>query len=194
MRNLIIGEFISLDGIIQAPGGVDEDRDGGFEQGGWTLPYWHDDIGSFFIETMKDCDSFLLGRRTWQTHGAAFDPLPPGDAFGDIMNGMKKYVVSSTLKSASLWRNSTIIGHDVVEEVRRIKSLPGKSIYLDGSSVLAHCLFEHDLVDYVHLLVYPLLLGQGKKLFPEGKRQVLKLVESRSFPTGVILLRYSARA
>jgi dihydrofolate reductase len=190
MRNLVIGEFISLDGVIQAPGGVDEDTDGGFAQGAWTLPYWHDDIGAHFLDTMKDCDAFLLGRKTWTTHGEAFDPLPPGDVFGDVMNGMRKYVVSTTLTSANLWRNSVLIGSDVVQEVRKLKAEAGKKIYLDGSSVLAHTLLLNDLVDELHLLLYPLVLGEGKKLFPKGARNKLKLVESRPFPTGVILLRY----
>jgi dihydrofolate reductase len=190
MRKLIIGEFISLDGVIQAPGGIDEDSDGDFRHGGWTQAYWHDDIGTYFMETMKECDAFLLGRRTWQGHGEAFDPMPAGDPFGDIMNGMKKYVVSTTMTSADLWRNSSIIGKDVADEVRRIKALPGKDIYLDGSSVLAQALLQEDLVDEISLLLYPLLLGSGKKLFPEGGRHNLKLIESRPFPTGVILLRY----
>lgn len=190
MRKLIVGEFISLDGVIQAPGGADEDTDGNFQYGGWTLPYWHDDIGAHFMATMKDCDAFLLGRKTWQTHGEAFDPMPEGDPFGDLLNGTRKYVVSTTLKSAGLWRNSTIISKDVPEEVRKIKALPGKNIYLDGSSVLAHTLIEHDLVDEFSLLVYPIVLGGGKKLFPPGFRRTLKLVENRLFPTGVTLMRY----
>ena len=107
-----------------------------------------------------------------------------------MMNDKTKYVVSTTLTSAELWRNSKIIARDVVEEVKRIKAKDGKSIYLDGSSVLAHTLFEADLVDSLHLLLYPIILGKGKKLFPEGVRHNLKLVEHRAFPTGVVLLRY----
>lgn len=189
-RKLIIGEFITLDGVIQAPGGVDEDMDGGFVHGAWTLPYWHDDIGAHFMEVMAHCDSFLLGRKTWQTHGEAFDPMPVGDPFGDVMNSKKKYVVSTTLKDASLWRNSTIIRDRVPEAVRALLAEPGLDIYLDGSSVLAHTLIEHDLVDEVSLLVYPLSLGSGKKLFPEGHRREMKLLECRPFPTGVVLMRY----
>lgn len=189
-RKLIIGEFITLDGVIQAPGGVDEDTDGGFAHGAWTLPYWHDDIGAHFMETMEDCDTFLLGRKTWTTHGEAFDPMPAGDPFGDVMNSKKKYVVSTTLKSADLWRNSTILRDRIPERVRSLLAESGKNVYLDGSSVLAHTLIEHDLVDEYSLLVYPLSLGSGKKLFPEGFRRNLKLVECRPFPTGVVLMRY----
>ena len=190
MRKLIVSEFISLDGVIQAPGGADEDTDGGFAHGGWTWPYWHDDIGAHFMEAMAEADTFLLGRKTWETHGAAFDPMPEGDPFGDIMKRMKKYVVSTTLQSADLWRNSTIIRDNVVEEVRKIKAEPGKNIYVDGSSVLVHTLAHHKVVDEYSLLVYPLVLGSGKQLFPDGLRVNLKLIDTKRFPTGVTLMRY----
>ncbi len=126
MRELIVAEFITLDGVIQAPGGKDEDPDGGFAHGGWTHPYWHDDIGMHFSQAMSQADALLLGRKTWQGHGAAFDPLPAGDPFGDVLNGIQKYVVSTTLQDTSLWRNSTIISGNVVEEVRTLKAQPGK--------------------------------------------------------------------
>jgi len=190
MRKLIVSEFISLDGVIQAPGGADEDTDGGFVHGGWTWPYWHDDIGENFMQAMAEADTFLLGRKTWQTHGAAFEPMPEGDPFGDIMKRMKKYVVSTTLQSADLWRNSTIIRDNVVEEIRNIKAAPGKNIYVDGSSVLVHTLAQHHLVDEYSLLVYPLVLGSGKQLFPAGLRVNLKLIDTKTFPTGVTLMRY----
>ena len=190
MRKLVVAEFISLDGVIQAPGGVDEDTDGGFTHGGWTHPYWHDDIGALFFEAMTHSDAMLLGRKTWQGHGAAFDPMPAGDPFGDIMNTKPKYVVSTTLSDTSAWRNSTVIRSNVVEEVRALKSQPGKDITVDGSSVLVHTLIQHDLVDEYQLLVYPVVLGGGKKLFPEGQRVNLRLTESRPLPSGVVLMRY----
>lgn len=190
MRKIIVHEFISLDGVIQAPGGADEDTEGGFAHGGWTMPYWHDDIGAHFGETMAEADTFLLGRKTWEIHGGAFDPMPEGDPFGDVMNGMKKYVVSTTLKSTAAWRNSTLISDNVVEEVRKLKEQPGKNIVIDGSSVLIHTLAAHGLIDEYNLHVYPLVLGGGKRLFPEGKRLNLKLVESRALPTGVIFQKY----
>jgi dihydrofolate reductase len=190
MRKLIVAEFITLDGVIQAPGGADEDTDGGFVHGGWTRPYWHDDIGAHFFQAMMESDTLLLGRKTWQGHGAAFDPMPEGDPFGDVMKSKQKYVVSNTLKSTSLWRNSTIISGNVVEEIRRLKNQPGKNILLDGSSVLAHALIENDLVDEYMLHVYPLVLGNGKRLFPAGKRVNLKLIESVAIPTGVVFQKY----
>lgn len=190
MRELIVAEFITLDGVIQAPGGADEDTDGGFVHGGWTHPYWHDDIGAHFFQAISQTDALLLGRKTWQIHGAAFDPMPDGDPFGDVMKGIQKYVVSTTLASTSLWRNSTLISSNVVEEVRKLKEQPGKNIMLDGSSVLAHTLIENDLVDEYALHVYPLVLGSGKRLFPEGMRVNLKLVEASPIPSGVVFMRY----
>ena len=175
---------------MQAPGGAEEDTEGGFAHGGWTWPYWHDDIGAHFMQSMQDCDAFLLGRKTWQTHGEAFEPMDEGDPFGDIMKRMPKYVVSTTLKSTEIWRNSTIIRSNVVEEVRKLKEQPGKNIYTDGSSVLVHTLTRHDLVDEYSLLVYPVVLGSGKRVFPDDLRVDLKLIETKTFPSGVVLMRY----
>lgn len=189
MRQLVIAEFITLDGVIQAPGGADEDTEGGFTHGGWTVPYWHDDIGARFFEAMSGADAFLLGRKTWQIHGEAFEPMT-GNPFADALNAIPKYVVSTTLRSASAWRNSTLISDDVVESIRRLKQQPGKNILLDGSSVLAKVLAENDLVDEYSLHVYPIVLGGGKKLFPEGKRLNLTLVEASPLPTGVVYMRY----
>ncbi len=190
MRKIIVHEFISLDGVIQAPGGADEDTEGGFAYGGWTQPYWHDDIGAHFFQAMAQADTLLLGRKTWQIHGGAFEPMAPGDPFGDAMNGMRKVVVSTTLKSTAGWRNSALISGNVVEQVRKLKEQPGKNILVDGSSVLVHALAENNLVDEYLLHVYPLVLGSGKRLFPEGKRLKLGLIESQAMPTGVVFQEY----
>ena len=192
MRKIVVSEFVSLDGVIQAPGGADEDTDGGFTQGGWTHAYWHDDIGAHFFQAMTQTDTLLLGRKTWQGHAAAFEPMPAGDPFGDVMNGLRKYVVSTSLTDASAWRNSTLIKGNVAQEVRALKAQDGKNIGIDGSSVLVHTLAQHDLVDEYSLLVYPLVLGSGKKLFPDGLRLNLRLIESRTFPSGVVLMHYAA--
>ena len=190
MRKIIAAEFITLDGVIQAPGGAKEDTDGGFVHGGWTHPYWHNDIGAHFFEAFSQADALLLGRKTRQIHGGAFEPIAAGDSFGDAMNGIRKYVVSTTLKSAAAWRNSTLINGQVVKEVRTLKEQTGKDILIDGSSVLLHTLIENDLVDEYILHVYPLVLGGGKRLFPEGKRLNLKLNHSTTLPTGVVFQRY----
>jgi len=190
MRKLIVSEFMTLDGVMQAPGGKDEDRDGGFEHGGWTLPYWHDDIGRSFGALMADTDAFLLGRRTYVTHAEAFEPLPPGDLFGDMMNAPKKYVVSRTLKNP-IWRNTTIIRDNVIESVRTLKAEPGKNILTDGSSQLVHALFAAELVDELHLLLYPLALGKGKRVLPDGVLTKFRLASSTPYPTGVVGLHYA---
>src|SRR5690242_764270 len=189
MRKIVVSEFMSLDGVMQAPGGKDEDTDGGFTQGGWTWPYWHDDIGAEFFRAMSESDALLLGRKTWQIHGGAFEPMV-NDPFGDVMNAVQKYVVSTTLPDASAWRNSTLIKDNVVEQVRALKEQPGKNILMDGSSVLIHTLAQNDLIDEYHLMVYPLVLGGGKKLFADGAPLTLRLDEARPLPTGVVLMRY----
>ncbi len=186
MKKIIVHEFMTLDGVIQAPGSPTEDTDGGFPYGGWTHPYWHDDIGAHFGPIMSGADTVLLGRKTWQIHGEAFNPNPAEDPFG----GMKKYVVSTTLESAEGWRDSSIIRENVIEEIRKIKDQPGKNILIDGSSVLLHALIENDLVDEYSLHVYPIVLGMGKRLFPEGKHLALKLIEAISMPTGIVYQRY----
>jgi dihydrofolate reductase len=189
MRTLIVSEFVTLDGVMQAPGGKAEDGDGGFEHGGWTLPYWHDAIGETFGAMMKDTDALLLGRRTYVTHAEAFEPMPPGDKFGDMMNAPKKYVVSRTLERPT-WRDTTIIRENVIESVRALKALPGKNILTDGSSRLVHALLAHDLVDELHLLVYPLTLGRGKRVLPNGVHATFTLRSATPYPTGVVGLHY----
>jgi len=192
MRKLIISEFITLDGVIQAPGGADEDRDGGFAHGGWTQPYWHDDIGAAFVAQLKDVDAFLLGRRTYVGHADAFEPMPAGDPFGDVINAPAKYVVSKTLENPR-WRNTTVIRDNVVEAVRALKAKPGKTIMTDGSSQLVPVLLANDLVDELHLLLFPIAVGGGKRLFPADKFTGFTLVETKTYPTGVVALHYKRK-
>ena len=190
MRKLIVSEFVTLDGVIQAPGGKDEDRDGGFEYGGWTWPYWHDDMGKSFFALMKDCDALLLGRRTYVTHAEAFEPMAPGEPFGDLMNAPKKYVVSRTLQKP-IWRDTTIIRDNPIESVRALKAQTGKNILTDGSSQLVHALLEHDLVDELHLTLYPLTLGSGKRVLPNGVHATFSLASATPYPSGVVGLHYT---
>jgi len=193
MRKLIVSEFVTLDGVMQAPGGKDEDRDGGFEHGGWTWPYWHDDIGRSFGAMMNGVDAFLLGRRTYVIHADAFEPMPAGDPFGDLMNAPKKYVVSRTLTDPK-WRNTTVIRDNVIESVRALKAKAGGNIMTDGSSQLVHALLEADLVDELHLLLYPLSLGSGKRVLPEGFNATFNLLSATPYPTGVVGLHYARKA
>jgi dihydrofolate reductase len=188
-RKLIVSEFLSLDGVMQAPGGAEEDTEGGFRHGGWTMPYWHDDIGNAFGALMQEVDAFLLGRKTYVIHANAFEPMKPGDPFGDMMNTPAKYVVSKTLEKP-VWRNTTIIRDNVAEAVRKLKAAPGKTIITDGSHELVHTLFQHDLVDELHLLLYPLILGAGKRLLPEGVHTTFKLKAATPYPSGVVGLHY----
>jgi dihydrofolate reductase len=190
MRKLIVSEFMTLDGVMQAPGGKDEDRDGGFDHGGWTVPYWHDDIGRSFDALMEDVDALLLGRRTYVIHAQAFEPMPKGDPFGDMMNAPKKYVVSRTLEKP-IWRDTTIIRDNVIESVRTLKAQPGRNILTDGSSQLVHALLAQDLVDELHLLVYPMTLGTGKRLLPSGVRTTFALSSATPYPSGVVGLHYA---
>src|SRR5207237_10832404 len=126
---------------------------------------------------------------TWQIHGGAFEPMPAGDPFGDVMNTMPKYVVSTTLTTASAWRNSTLMSSHVVEEVRTLKAQPGKNIVIDGSSVLVHTLAEHDVIDAYTLFVYSIVLGCGKKLLLDGVRFGLSLIDSGTFQSCCVLMR-----
>lgn len=189
MRKLVVSEFMTLDGVIQAPGGENEDRDQGFAHGGWTLPYWHDDIGKSFLSLMQDVDALLLGRRTYVTHAEAFEPMAPGHPFGDVMNAPAKYVVSKTLEKP-IWRNTTIIRGDAIEAVRALKAQPGKTIVTDGSSQLVQALLAAGLVDDLHLLLYPLAVGGGKRLFPEGVHTRFALKAAAPYPSGVVGLHY----
>ena len=191
MRHLLLHEFITLDGVIQAPGGATEDTDGGFQHGGWTMPYWHDDIGARFFATMQRADALLLGRKTWQIH-SIFEKMD--DDFAQALNAIPKYVVSTTLTDTSAWRNTTLIPGDVVAEVRKLKQQPGKDILMDGSSVLVQTLMAHNLIDELQLHVYPVSLGGGKTIFPQGKRANFELVESKPLPTGVVFQQYRGAA
>ena len=153
------------------------------------MPYWHDDNGQSFVALMKDADALLLGRRTYVTRAEAFEPMPAGDPFGDLMNAPRKYVVSKTLERPT-WRDTTIIRENVIESVRGLKAQPGGNILTDGSSQLVHALLAHDLVDDLHLLVYPLTLGSGKSA-AEWRPRRFRLISATPYPTGVVGLHYA---
>nr|AUN37549.1 dihydrofolate reductase [uncultured bacterium] len=183
MRKIVAGLFMSLDGVIEGPGPQDP-----FERAGWTMPYWSDDIGAYIGASSADSDALLLGRVTYQGFAEAFGAMTGPDA--DMMNGFRKYVVSNTLKQAN-WVNSTIISGDVIAEIKRLKQQPGKNINMSGSGTLVQSLLQNGLVDELGLLVYPVVVGMGKRLFPEGIAQSkLNLVEARPMASGVVLLRY----
>jgi dihydrofolate reductase len=182
MRKIIVGEFVSLDGVIEGPGPGDP-----FVHAGWTMPYFNDEIWKITTDT-SNADALLLGRVTYQTFAAAFASQTGGSA--DVMNNQTKYVVSTTLKKAE-WQNSKLITGNISDEIAKIKQQPGKNIVVSGSGTLVQTLIKYDLVDEYSLLVYPLVLGTGKRLFGEGTAKIiLKLVETRPLSTGVVLMRY----
>ena len=190
---IVLSDFISLDGVIQAPGGVDEDRDGGFSHGGWSIPFFDADaMGPVIEETMASTEALLFGRRTWQMMAAAW-PGRAGDPYADHMNKIRKYVVSRTLTSADLhWSNSSLLpSDDPIGAIRRLRDEPGGALQLWGSASLARALISHDLVDEYRLMVEPITLGGGKRLFPDdGRARSLELVDVATADTGVLICTY----
>jgi dihydrofolate reductase len=192
VRILII-EFMSLDGVVQAPGGPDEDTDGGFAHGGWSHPFFDPAVmGGAYTETMADSAALLLGRRTWQTMGAAW-PERAGDPFADQMNAIPKYVVSATLDDGELtWNNTTRIpGADAVARIGALHEADGGDLVVMGSATLVRTLLAEGLVDELHLMIEPVILGGGKSIFPDdGTQRTLELVSTVTSATGVQLCRY----
>jgi dihydrofolate reductase len=195
MRIIVI-DFISLDGVVQSPGGKGEDTDGGFEHGGWSVPYFDEEVmGSAIGEVMDRSDALLFGRLTWDRMAAAW-PGRAGDPYADQMNAIPKYVVSRTLSAedaSSRWNNSTLIGaEDAMGEIRRLRDRDGDAgIQVWGSASLARQLAEHDLVDEYRLMLEPILLGGGKTIFPgDGRARPLELVSVTQAKTGVLVCTY----
>jgi dihydrofolate reductase len=191
MRKLIVNEFLSLDGVMQAPGDPDEDRSGGFAHGGWQIPYFDEDFAKFAFEGMAETDAYLFGRRTYEIM-AAYWPTQPDDVpFAASLNGLPKYVASTTLSEPLEWRNSTLLQGDVAKAVAELKEQPGKNIVVLGSGELLQTLMENDLVDEYGLMINPIVLGSGKRLFREGNaKRALRLVRSMTTGTGVIVATY----
>jgi dihydrofolate reductase len=187
---LVVSDFMTLDGVIQAPGGAEEDTDGGFTHGGWSMPYFDEEtMGAAFGEAMKTTDALLFGRRTWETMAAAW-PQRAGDPFADHMNSVTKYVVSRSLSPGDLhWNNSHLLdADDVIGAVEGLRAGEGGDLHALGSSKLVRTLIEHDLVDEYRLMIEPIILGGGKRLFPDdGKARPLELVSTVIAGTGVLV-------
>jgi dihydrofolate reductase len=187
MRKIVVSEFVTLDGVIQDPGGVGE-----IEGGGWNIPYVNDEFAKYKFDELSASDALLLGRVTYQGFAAAWPDASHTETEGGyatMMNSYPKYVVSTTLDKAA-WNNSHLIKANVVEEVSKLKQQPGKDILVFGSGELAQMLMHHGLIDEYHLQVHPVVLGGGKRLFGEGSTTTLELVETQTFSSGIVALTY----
>ncbi|MFF4348723.1 dihydrofolate reductase family protein [Streptomyces sp. NPDC001530] len=191
---IVISEFISLDGVVQAPGGPDEDTEGGFAHGGWTHRYFDPDVvGGAFADALGTADALLFGRRTWRSMAAAW-PERAGDPFADRMNSVRKYVVSSTLGEDELttWNNTTLIpGDQALARIRELRETDGGDLSMMGSPTLVRTLLREGLVDELRLMRMPVILGGGKTIFPDdGVKRPLELVSTVTSKTGVDVCVY----
>jgi dihydrofolate reductase len=189
MRKLVVSTFLTLDGVMQAPGGPEEDPAEGFTHGGWSFHYWDEAMDRQMGELMGRPFELLLGRKTYEIFASHW-PNVTGDPAADTLNSAVKHVASRTLDDVK-WNNSTVLEGDVAEAVTRLKDEDGPEIQVHGSSNLLQTLLQHDLVDEFRLMVFPVVLGSGKRLFGEGAVPAgLKLVDSSTSSTGVVMARY----
>jgi len=184
MRKIIVSEFVSLDGIMEGPG-----PDDSFKYAGWTMPYVDDEFITFKHDELFSCDTLLLGRVTYEGFAKAWPKRQDDQGFAARMNSIPKYVVSTSLDEIT-WSNTHLIKDDIVRQLRALKEDPGQDILVAGSGVLIELLMHHNLIDEYRLLVYPVILGEGKHLFKEGVRATLELINTDTFETGVVLMRY----
>jgi dihydrofolate reductase len=191
MPRIVVSEFLTLDGVMQAPGDPDEDRSGGFDHGGWQLAYFDEIFGSTMMEAFAATGGLLLGRNTYEGFARHWPNQPADDPVAGAMNGFQKYVVSTTLTEPLAWQNSTLIKTNVEGEVAKLREGSGKEIQVIGSGELVQTLIRHDLVDVYRLMVHPLVLGAGKRLFRDGTPLTrFRLVDSKPTSTGVLILTY----
>lgn len=186
MRKIVAAEFITLDGVYEAPGSEDTTLP---EKRGWSMPFVSDDVGLVIFESMQNSDAMLLGRRTYADFAVYWSAVPADDPIGQFMNNQAKYVVSATLDKAE-WRNSTLIKGNVAQELTQLKQQPGQNITIVGSGTLVQSLLEADLVDELELMLCPVVLGVGKRLFKEGmSTRTMSVLEVKAFDTGMTFLR-----
>ena len=190
MSKLVVTTFVTVDGVYQAPGGPEEDRSGGFEQGGWLAPHFDETTGVFMGDVFSRAGSFLLGRRTYEIFAGYWPHVTDANnPIASALNRLPKYVASRSLDNAE-WEHSTVIG-DVPTEVAALKEQPGGELQVHGSGNLIQTLLAHELVDVYNLLVFPVVLGAGKLLFPEGVTPAgLRLTQSQTTGKGVVILSY----
>ena len=188
---LTLNSFLTLDGVMQAPGGPQEDTDDDFEHGGWSFPYGDQESGAAIAGWFANADAFLLGRRTYEIFSSYWPSVTdPDNPVAAKLNAMPKYVVSRTLRSLD-WEGSSLLDGDIVARVNKLKERPGNELQVHGSGALAHTLIDHDLIDEYRLLFFPLHLGTGKKLFRDGARAAaLRLTSTRTTGSGVVIATY----
>jgi dihydrofolate reductase len=190
MRELTVFNSLTLDGVMQAPGRPDEDIRGGFAHGGWAAPYMDEVMGRVAAEGMADAGPLLFGRRTYEDF-YSFWPHQTGNPFTEVLDNSQKYVASRTMREPLPWRNSSLLEGDAAEAVARLKQEPGKDLTVLGSGELVQALRRHDLVDQYVLLLHPLVLGSGRRMFPDGGPYAeLRLVDAVPTTTGVIIATY----
>jgi dihydrofolate reductase len=190
MRKLVTTTFVTLDGVMQAPGGPGEDDSGGFQSGGWSANYWDNILGQAMDQMFSKKPDLLLGRKTYEIF-AAYWPHASAEEGADNLNNARKYVASRTLDKVE-WNNSTLIKGDAVKEIARLKEMDGPELQVHGSSNLLQTLLMHRLIDELHLLIFPVTVGNGKRLFGEGTNPSgFKLIDSKVSSTGVIIATYT---
>ena len=188
---LTVTTFVTLDGVYQAPGGPSEDDEGGFRHGGWSFPYADEDGGAVIVEWITKADAFLLGRKTYDIFVSYWPKVTdPADPIASRLNALPKYVVSGSKRPLD-WNNSHLVTGDVPAEIAKLKQLPGDELQVHGSGNLVRTLIRHGLADEYQLLVYPVILGTGKRLFPDGDiAAALRLTGSKTTGKGVQILTY----
>ena len=190
MGKLVINVQMSLDGVVQGPGGPDEDTSGGFQQGGWAMPYFDESMASASSVGMASTGGLILGRRTYDIFSAYWPNQGDDVPFASFLNKVPKYVASRTLKEPLEWANSHLIQGDVADGVRTLKKEEAEDLVTLGSGDLAQTLMEHDLIDQYDLWIVPIVLGRGKRLFREDSSLRLSLVDEKRSGTGVLMLTY----
>jgi dihydrofolate reductase len=193
MRKVIVEEFMSLDGVVQAPGGEDEDTTGGFEHGGWHMRYMDEPAQKRVLEGIVEADGFILGRRTYEIFAAYWPNAPEEEqVIAEPLNTKPKYVASRTLSDPLDWQNSTVLQGDVAQAVTALKQEDGAHLHVIGSTELVQTLLEHGLVDELRLMIDPVTLGGGKRIFrDDGSQRPLRLVDSEVTTTGAVLATYA---
>jgi dihydrofolate reductase len=187
---LTLTTFLTIDGVMQSPGAPDEDRAGGFGHGGWLVPFADDGMGAAMTRWFAQADAFLLGRRTYEIFASHWPHVPDDNPIAAALNALPKYVVSATLDSPD-WRSSAVIASDVMEGIAALKARPGRELQVHGSGQLAQALIAHGLIDEYRLLVFPVFVGAGRRLFEDpALTGSLQLLESTTTDTGVVLLTY----